>query len=210
MDLGLAFSFPFQDEEWIKKVVIAAVLLFIPVVGWIAVFGWAIEITRRVIRESEEPLPDWTEFADLFVLGLKGFVIGFVYSIPIMLISLPVTILRWFDSDLAGVFALLSLCMSCISFLYSIFLGLVLPAGFGILADSDNLEEAINPSKILQVFRAAPGPYVITAVGAIIATIVASFGVILCFVGIFFTTAYSVAFQGHLIGQAYKEANSAV
>jgi hypothetical protein len=127
-----------------------------------------------------------------------------------MLITLPVTVLGWFDSDLAGVFAVLSFCTGCISFFYSIFLGLVLPAGFGILADSDNLEEAINPSKILELLRSAPGPYVITLLGAIIASIVASFGLVFCFIGVFFTMAYSVAFQGHLIGQAYNEANSAV
>lgn len=210
MDLGLAFSFPFQDEEWIKKFVIAAVLLFIPVVGWLAVFGWTIEITRRVIRESEEPLPDWTEFADLFVLGLKGFVIGFVYWIPILLIFVPVFFISLFGSDIEGVVAFLLLCIFCISIPYLLLLGVVLPASFGILADSDNLAEAINPSKILALLRAAPGPYVITAVGAIIAIIVANFGVILCFVGVFFTTAYTVAFQGHLIGQAYKEANAAI
>jgi hypothetical protein len=209
MDLGLAFSFPFQDEEWIKKVLIAAVLLFIPVIGWLAVFGWALEITRRVIRESEETLPDWTEFADLFVLGLKGFVISFVYSLPIMLFTAPLTVLGWFE-DLQGLVAVLSICTSCFSFLYSILLGLVLPAGLGILADSDNLAEAINPSKILVILRAAPGAYVITFVGAIIASFVSSVGVILCVVGVLFTSAYAVTFQGHLIGQAYNEASSAV
>lgn len=210
MDLGLAFSFPFQDEEWIKKVVIAAVLLFFPIIGWLLVFGWALEITRRVIRDSEEPLPDWTEFADLFVLGLKGFVISFLYSIPIMLITAPVSVLGWFDSDLEGVVAVLSICTSCFSFLYSIVLGVALPAGFGILADSDNLSEAISPVRILELLRAAPGAFVITLVGAIIAGFVSSVGVILCIVGVVFTTAYSLALQGHLIGQAYNEARSAL
>jgi hypothetical protein len=86
----------------------------------------------------------------------------------------------------------------------------VLPAGLGILADSDNLAEAINPSKILVILRAAPGAYVITFVGAIIASFVSSVGVILCVVGVLFTSAYAVTFQGHLIGQAYNEASSAV
>ena len=138
MDLGLAFSFPFQDEEWIKKVLIAAVLLFIPVIGWFAVLGWGLEITRRVIRGSEEPLPDWTEFSDLFILGLKGFAISFIYSIPMWLLSAPITILGWFE-DLQGIVAFLSICASCLTFLYSIILWVATPAAFGILADSDNL-----------------------------------------------------------------------
>ena len=207
MDLGLAFSFVFQDEEWVKKVLIAAVLLFIPVIGWFAVFGWGLEITRRVIRESEEPLPDWNEFADLFVLGLKGFVISFIYSIPIMLLSAPITFLGWFE-DLQDVVAVLSICTSCLTFLYSIILWFALPAAFGILADSDNLGEAINPSKIFELVRAAPGAYVITLVAILISGLVASIGVILCFIGMFFTSAYAMAFTGHVYGQAYNQARA--
>ena len=208
MDLGLAFSFVFEDEEWVKKVLIAAVLLFIPVIGWFAVFGWAIEITRRVIRQSEEPLPDWTEISDLFILGLKGFVISFVYSIPVMLLSAPITILGWFE-DLQGIVAFLSVCASCLTFIYSIILWVAMPAAFGILADSDNIGEAINPSKILELVRAAPGAYVMALLGIIIAGLVSSVGVILCFIGVFFTSAYAMAFTGHVYGQAYNQARAA-
>ena len=38
MDFGLAFTFPFQDEKWIEKLLIAGVIMIIPFVGWIAVF----------------------------------------------------------------------------------------------------------------------------------------------------------------------------
>jgi hypothetical protein len=207
MDLGLAFSFPFQDEEWVKKVLIAAVLLFIPFIGWLAVFGWALEITRRVIRQSEEPLPDWTEITDLLVLGLKGFAISFIYSIPVMLLSVPVMFLGWFE-DLEGIVAFLSICTSCLTFLYSIILWVALPAAFGILADSDNVGEAINPSKILELVRAAPGAYVIALVGIIISGLVSSIGIILCFIGVLFTSAYAMAFTGHVYGQAYNEARA--
>ena len=204
MDLGLAFSFPFQDDEWIKKVAIAALLLFVPFIGWLAVLGWLVEITRRVIRESEEPLPDWTEIGDLFELGIKGFVLAFVYAIPIIIVTVPVSVLGWFE-DLQAPVAVLSICTSCFSFLYAIVLGVALPAGFGILADSGDLAEAVNPSKILTVFRAAPGPFLITLVGALIASFVASIGVILCIVGVAFTSAYAFTFQAHLIGHPHRQ-----
>ncbi len=210
MDLGLAFSFPFQDEEWVKKVAIAAVIFIIPVIGWIIVFGWAIEISRRVIRDSEETLPDWNEFADYLMLGFKGLLIALVYSIPIIILTVPVFFLSLFDSDLEGVVAILALCTSCISFLYSLALGVALPAGFGILADSDNLADAINPSKIFDVLKAAPGAYVIVLLGGFIASIVSGLGVIACFIGVLFTAAYALAVQGHLIGQAYNEASKAL
>jgi len=144
------------------------------------------------------------------MLGFKGFLIALVYSIPIMLITVPVSFLGLFDSDFEGAVVILSLCTSCISFLYSLVLGVALPAGFGILADSDNLGDAINPSKIFEVLRAAPGAYVIVLLGGFIASIVSGIGVIACFIGVLFTAAYALGVQGHLIGQAYNEASKAL
>lgn len=38
MDLGLAFTFPFQDENWLQKILIAGLIMLIPFLGWLAVF----------------------------------------------------------------------------------------------------------------------------------------------------------------------------
>lgn len=208
MDLGLAFSYPFEDQEWAKKLAIAAALLFIPILGWLLVFGWGLEITRRVIRQSDEVLPDWTQFENLFVLGIKGFVIAFVYSLPITLFSVPIYVFGWFE-DLQNVVAVFAICLSCFSVLYSFVLALILPASFGILGVSDDLGEALNPRKIFNLLQAAPGAYIITFVGSLIANFVSGIGVVACFVGILFTSAYSIAFLGHLVGQAYNQATAA-
>ena len=37
MDIGLAFSYPFQDEEWITKLLLVGVILLVPVLGLIVV-----------------------------------------------------------------------------------------------------------------------------------------------------------------------------
>jgi len=39
MDFGLSFSFPFQDEDWIKKIVLTAVISLIPLGRISAVFS---------------------------------------------------------------------------------------------------------------------------------------------------------------------------
>jgi uncharacterized membrane protein len=71
MDFGLAFSYPFQDQDWLKKLGIAGLLMIIPVFGWLVVAGWAIEITRRVIRHDMPLLlPDWNDFGKYIVDGL--------------------------------------------------------------------------------------------------------------------------------------------
>mgnify|MGYP000452871902 CR=1 FL=1 len=47
MDIGSSFSYMFKDEDWIKKILIGAVLVLTGI-GGIAVSGWMLEIIRRV------------------------------------------------------------------------------------------------------------------------------------------------------------------
>src|SRR5512133_1584007 len=82
MDFGRAFSHATQDPEWMKKIGIAGLLMFIPIIGWFAVLGWGLEITRRVINNDPGTLPDWSNFTDHLVRGLKGIVVSIAFSLP--------------------------------------------------------------------------------------------------------------------------------
>ncbi|MFN2149389.1 MAG: DUF4013 domain-containing protein [Anaerolineales bacterium] len=210
MDIGLAFSFPFQDPDWVKKIAIAAVLNLIPLVGQIAVLGWTILLAKRVIAGEEHPMPDWDEAAEIFTAGLKAFVIGFLYALPVLVIMFPASLLGMFDNsgDSISIFEIGMICLSCLIALYGLLISFLWPAAAGELAATDDLGTALNPGRILRLFRAAPGAYIIVFLGIMAAGIVASFGVVLCFVGVLFTGAYAYAVQGHLIGQAYKQASA--
>ena len=99
MDFGLAFSFPFQDPDWVKKLAIAAVIGVIPLIGQIAVLGWTIMLAKRVIAGEEHPMPDWEEAGEIFTAGLKAFVIGFVYALPVLVIMFPASLVSLFDNS---------------------------------------------------------------------------------------------------------------
>lgn len=211
MDFGLAFSFPFQDEGWVKKVVLTAVISLIPIIGQIALIGWLVELTRRVIRGDAEPLPDWADFGGILVLGLKMFAIGFVYAIPLMFMTIPMAIFdALVDSDSAvALYTIVTLCFSCFALIYGLALAFFIPAAVGELAATDNLGAAINPTNIIAHVRAAPSAYLLAFLGTIVAGFLSGFGVILCFVGVILTAVYASAVQGHLYGQAYLEATNA-
>jgi hypothetical protein len=210
MDFGLAFSFPFQDEEWIKKLLIAAVMVLIPIVGWLAVFGWSLEITRRVISGAEVPLPPWTDFGGFLTLGLKAFVVGLIFSIPSFILAVPAGLASAvIDADeLMAVGTIITFCFSCLIILYSIVIAFALPASLGRLAATDSLGEALNVAKLWGMIRAAPSGYLIVILGYIATGIVAPLGAIACGIGLFITIAYSLVVEGHLYGQAYKEATA--
>lgn len=77
-----ALNYPRESEDWVKTVVIGAVLtlfgfLLIPA---IAVFGYYMRVMRGTVAGETEP-PVFDEWGELLVDGLKGFVVTFVYML---------------------------------------------------------------------------------------------------------------------------------
>ncbi len=211
MDFGLAFSYPFQDKDWIQKILLTGVISLIPIVGQIAVLGWLIEITARVIRGESDPMPKWEDFGGLFMSGLKAFALGFIFGLPLMIIAFPAAIIDTLvDSESAAVvFSLLLACLSCLSIIYGLALAFIIPAAYGELAATGSLASALNIGTLIERIRKAPAAYLLAFLGIFVASFLAGFGVILCFVGVLFTGAYAYAVEAHLFGQAYLQATSA-
>lgn len=212
MEFGQAFSFVFEDEEWLKKVGIAGLIMFIPLVGVLVVLGWSVEITKRVINNHAEPLPDWGDFMQYLVKGLQVFVIAFLYMLPVIVVQLCSTGGMAFmadsgDETLATVLGVLTVCLSCFVILYSILSGLVLPAAIGNFAAKDELKAAFSFGEVFGMVRKNLGAYALVLLGSIVSGFVASLGIIACGIGVAFTGAYAYAINGHLWGQAYRVAS---
>ncbi|MCJ7660624.1 MAG: DUF4013 domain-containing protein [Anaerolineales bacterium] len=210
MQFGKAFTYVFEDDDWIMKTIIAALVSLIPIIGQITVVGWGLEVTRRIIREDPNPLPDWSDFGGHIVKGIITWVIGFVYALPIILVWIcPVIIIVAFPED-ETVVSLVSVCFGCLTFLYAVLLMFVLPAALGNYAAKDELSAAFRFGEVFGLVRAAPGAYLLTILGAIIASvIIGPLGIILCVVGVLWTQAYAILINAHLWGQAYNEAQKA-
>ena len=211
MDFVQAFTFPFQDQDWIKKLAITGLISLIPIVGWIVVLGWSLEVARRLIRSEAPVLPDWSNFGGNFSLGIKGTVISLVVSIPLIVLYLPFGALSFFSDreQLATALTIVAICTGCLALLYSIVVMFALPAAFGQLAATDSLAEAFKVGRLLSLIRAAPAAHLIVILGLIVSGILAPLGSIACGIGVLFTLAYSFAANGHLYGQAHVEAAKA-
>jgi len=214
MDFGKAFSYPFQDPDWIKKIGIAALLSLIPIVGWIFVAGWMLETVRRVIQREPQPLAEWNNFGGYLGKGFKVFVVGLVYSIPAIIVSACQQGLIYFGADqgddtLMTALTVVGICFGCILFVYYLLLALVLPAAYGRMAAEDQMGAAFKFGQVFGLVRAAPMAYVIVLLGGLVTSIVASLGLILCFIGVILTAAYAMAVNAHFYGQAYNVATAA-
>ncbi len=207
MDFGRAFSFVFDDEDWIKKVGIGGLLSLIPIIGIFVVLGWGLEITKRVIKGDAEVLPDWTDFGGYLTKGFLVFLIAFVYTLPVLLIqgcsSLPF-LFENADDTLYTIFTIVTICFGCFTALYSLAAYLVLPAAIGRYAATGELAQAFKLGEIFKTVRDNLGTYGLVLLGGIVASLVSSLGTIACVIGVIFTMVYGLAINGHLWGQAYN------
>lgn len=214
MDFGKAFSFVFEDEDWLKKIGLAGIISLIPLLGQFVVAGWGFEIIRRVIEEDPEPLPDFSEFGDYLVKGLLVSLVIFVFFLPVIIIqgcnASIIPFLEQADDTLATAFGILTSCIVCLTLVYSIVMGFFLPAAIGNFAATGELRSAFRFGEIFQLVKKNVGAYLLVILGSWVAGLVASLGVIACVIGVLFTSAYSAAITSHLIGQAYSKATPVV
>lgn len=221
MEFGRAFTYITQDPEWLKKVGIAAGLMLIPIVGWIIVGGWGLEITRRVIHDDPTPLPDWADFGNFAILGLKGFVVGLVFGLPgglvnacqstITALTSNPDVLRELGSDTAGMIisagGFVALCCGCLAVLLSLAAAFITPAALGnMMANNADLGAAFRFGEIFGMLRSAIGPYLMVLLGSLAVGFIVPFGLIACVIGVFATAAWGSTVLYHLYGQAYKAA----
>jgi hypothetical protein len=87
MDIGRAFSFVFDDEQWVTSILIMGLLILVPILGSILLIGYMLETARNVAMNSPRPLPKWDNFGDKLSLGFAGFVISLVYALPIIVLA---------------------------------------------------------------------------------------------------------------------------
>jgi len=220
MDYTKAFTYPQQDADWLKKFLIAGALNLVPVVGWLLVVGYMLEVTRRVVEHNSQLLPEWRDWGNLFKKGLYVAVIGLVYALPIIVLALCSAIpnvayafmLRNGNDAAAGlapVRAIASSCFGCLTLVYAIFLGMTLPAALGKVAATDQLGSAFRFGEVIALVRAKPAVYlIIMLLSAVAASLLSSVGSIVCLVGAAWGSAYAGLIGAYLDGEAYLTASA--
>ena len=211
MNYGFAFTFQFKDDEWIKKFAIAALFTLIPFIGPLFLAGWGLEITRRVIVQDPEPLPEWNDFGNYIVKGLQLIIIGFVYALPVILVQACTqgayaagTENFYNDDAFVAISIVIQTCMGCLTFFYSIFLGLFLPAAIGHFAAEGEFGAAFRFGEIFRILKTGPAAYVVVLLASFVMPFIALLGLMFCLIGALFTFPYAMTVIQYLYGEAYR------
>ncbi len=215
MDINKSLTFVTEDEQWVTKFIIGAVLaLFsIFIIPGLFLAGYTVRLTRNVMDGMEQPLPEWTDWGGLFMDGLYIFIAMFVYSLPFILVMCCAFLFMVIaggaqgsgaEELIAGLGALGMFVVACLSLIWALLLLVVAPVVFIQFARTGELSSCFQFSEIMALTR--------ENIGDILMTVLIIFGVsfvlgllgIIPIIGFILSLAariYVGFVAGHLYGQ---------
>lgn len=187
MDYVKSVTFVTEDEKWIEKIGLGALwtLLCMFIVGIFPLAGWMMEGFRRAANGHDEPLPGWGNLGDYFRDGARLIAIGFLWSIPVAIIT-AVT------GGLGSILGLVS------SFL--------MLGSMAILAMTDDFRAALDPRNAWKVLKDNLNDWIVAAlVMWALSAVAGLIGSIACGIGVFVTVPWALIATAYIAGKAYAE-----
>ena len=197
MDIGKAFSYPFEDEKWLSKLFLGAIISAVPILNF-AWTGYTVDIVRNVSDGVSLPLPDWSEFGEKFVKGFLIWAAGIIYSLPALLFTcLPLGLLAIpvigessnYSDTFFSIFTGIGIFLICLLVLYVLVLSFYLPAVYINFARKGTFGSCFEISEIFKIVSANTSQYLTAwlisivaaiGVGIIISLAVSLLGWIIC------------------------------
>jgi len=232
MDFGKAFTYMFQDPNWIAKLGIGTLLVLVGIVlsplliGFLPlliVTGYSLVALDNVRLGHEHPLPEWQDWGKFFMLGLKLFVALFIWALPVIIGFVPVlagSVLtdNGNSSGTGPIAALLIICGSCLMILWGLFIALLTPAIYARLAATNRFGAAFELGKIWEFTRDNLGNVIVAIVlvwlAGLIAAIAGTLGFAALCIGALITiplaSLWQYLVQAHLFGQIAAHSVTAI
>ena len=210
MELGRAFSYAFEDKEWLSKLGMTVLMMFaamIPIVGLLAVcalLGYMTDIVRNVRNGHPRPLPKWTNYKLKARHGAYVLLATIIYNLPLIMMSV---FLYSFSSVIGksqfGGFAYVMIigCFLPLLFIYTVIAWSMLAIGIIRYTDSGDSGVFYRFSKLFTILQTNSRLTLQWVFYSIIANIIFAFLILIPFLGwtVIFALAYPV--QGSLMGQ---------
>jgi hypothetical protein len=166
-----------KDPKWFMKMLLGGLFGIIPIVNFVTA-GYGLQVINNVRGDKAPVLPEWGgDFSKMWVDGLKLFVIGLIYSIPIWLIGLvtgvPVALVGMTseNQDLMGATVGAAACLGgLLSFVVGAFiLFWMLGAITNFAVKDGDFGAAFQFGKIWDIIKANAGKMVMAVIAAIVA-----------------------------------------
>lgn len=237
MDIGKAFGFVFEDEEWVSKILLGAAITLIPIFGGFALMGYAVAVVRNVMAGQPRPLPTWDNLGRYFMDGLMFWVATLIYALPLLILICPIALV-WLlpafageEEDLvtilASVAGIVSVGLGCLAALYGILLALLTPVVQIRYAETGEIGACLRFGEIFRFLFANVGSIIVSQLlvwvaGVVVGSVVGGLGAVLAIIPIcgwilaaalgllmLPVSVWLMVFSGHLYGQIGRQAGVA-
>ena len=209
MDIGRSISYVFEDKSWLSKILIGGVLSIIPIFGWFVVIGYWMRTASNVANGYELPLPEWNDFGGDFVRGFKAWLALIVWAIPLIVLAIcaaiPLAALSSSsNSAVSALGGLMFVGVWGVDVILGLAIAFIAPVVVGRVVMQNNVSAAFDFAGIIATARNNAGPLLMIVGMTLVLRFAASFGIILCGVGVLFTGFLSIVMLSHLYGQFWR------
>lgn len=221
VDFGRSLKFVFDDRDWVRKVLIGSVFLLLSfmIVGLFFVLGYFMRVIRRTARGVAPALPEWDDLGGLFGDGVKATGLYLVYVLPPLLLLILLALMAvFFGGGMLGVVqrseeaanALGALATLAFLVAYLLFCVLMLalmfflPAPLTRLALLGDFRAGLEVREALAFIKRNLSNYVLALTFYLLASFIAQFGVLLCCIGVFPVSFWSLLVLGYGLGETAR------
>lgn len=207
VNFGRAFTYVFQDKDWIKKVLIGGLMVPLIVVFFIGAFiltGYMVEIVRRVMNGQDTPLPEWDDIGGYLTRGFIAAVGILIWYIPYIIFACCVGIFLGALDTSSDASAGNFLGNQAVSWIGTAYGAIVVPPVIGRYALKGQFGSMFEFNEIIAGIQRIGTGLIMVFLITFVASIVAWLGIIAFCIGILFTIAYNVMVSGHAYGQAAR------
>jgi hypothetical protein len=212
MNIGQAFGYVFEDEQWLTKTLLGGLISIIPLVGTFVVNGYSYKVAQNTARDLPRPLPEWNEFVDALMKGLIGLVVSLIYTLPLgLMYACFVSLLAAAGAGAErgggeGIVIALSLLFVPLLLIVAVLVITLSFVGMAHYLATDDIGAAFRFGQVWNSFRSHLGSWLMLMLLALLAGIVAALGLIALIVGVIFTSFYAYCVIGHGLGQVMRVA----
>ncbi len=193
-DIARTVLYVLDDRDWLRKVVVGAAftLLCFFLVGIPFVFGYMLEVQRRIVRGVQPVLPEWDDLPAKFMDGLKLFGIALVCLVCFGIVAAILWKIPFLGKMLSGIPAL-ALAMA---FLYVM-------VRYALTGEPG---EAFKVRAIYDALTANFVDYLVASFLWLVYSVVACLGILACGVGVFFTLFWAWLAVSYVATEVYVSA----
>lgn len=169
-DLKEILLFPIKDElarkHFLAGCLVALAGFFIPILPYLVLFGYAVQIARQALRGESPHMIAWEDWSGMLQDGLKLFGIRMIYSLPILILAIPLMIAGFAMPFLAenldsgnvdaffAIFTVIMVGSLCIIIPLSIPLAVIIPAAEMHVVETNEFAAGFRFKEWWQVLRA--------------------------------------------------------